>query len=474
MSGAKLNHWNTEEMTLAKEMSRIAPDMHRISRRELLRVGGTGVMGVSLARLLEARDGVSPTGVIPRADHCVIILLNGGPSHLDMWDMKPDGPSDSRGEFRPISTTVAGIDICEHLPRLARQMHHATLIRSMHHSVNNAHAAAVYVALTGHDRGELGGGAKPTDRPSPGPVATLLRPSPPDVVPYVCLPYVTKEGAGGPPQPGFFGGILGQEFDPLWVLKDPNAEGFSVPELTLGHDVSASRLAARGALLTAFNRRVHADQAAPVRAMSRFQQQATDILTSDRTQRAFLLNEETSSTRERYGRNIYGQSVLLARRLLESGTRVVTVSWAPDANATWDTHGGNFKKLKNTLLPEFDSACATLLEELHDRGMLERTVVAVLGDFGRTPKINANDAGRDHWNFCYSVLLAGGGFRGGYIHGASDRSGAFPSDLPTTPGDVIATIYHLLGIDHRRELHDPIGRPHQIVAQGDVVPALIS
>jgi uncharacterized protein (DUF1501 family) len=190
-------------------------------------------------------------------------------------------------------------------------------------------------------------------------------------------------------------------------------------------------------------------------------------------QSAFRIQEEKESTRERYGRNIYGQSVLLARRLVEAGTRVVTVSWAPDANATWDTHGGNFKKLKNTLLPQFDASCSSLLQDLHERGMLERTLVAVLGDFGRTPKINKNDGGRDHWNFCYSIMLAGGGIRPGFVYGASDRTGAFPNDKPTTPSDIIATIYRLLGIDHQRELYDRFDRPHQIVTKGNVVHDLL-
>jgi uncharacterized protein (DUF1501 family) len=165
--------------------------------------------------------------------------------------------------------------------------------------------------------------------------------------------------------------------------------------------------------------------------------------------------------------------VLLAKRFVEAGARVVTISWAPDANATWDTHSGNFKKLKASLLPQFDAACATLLGDLHLRGLLDRTLVAVLGDFGRTPKINGNDAGRDHWNFCYSVMLAGGGIKPGYVFGASDKMGAFPADRPTGPGDIIATIYHQLGIDHRQQLYDRFARPHRIVPRGDVRPEIL-
>jgi hypothetical protein len=209
-------------------------------------------------------------------------------------------------------------------------------------------------------------------------------------------------------------------------------------------------------------------------AFDRFQERAFDVLTSVATQRALRIQDEPEVSRDAYGRNVYGQSVLLGRRLIEAGTRVVTISWAPDANATWDTHGGNFKKLKGTLLPQLDAACASLLGDLAQRGLLDRTVVAVLGDFGRTPRINGSDGGRDHWNNCYTVMLAGGGIRGGYVHGASDRIGALPQEKPTTPGDIVATIYHLLGLDPAFEIHDALGRPFPLVREGSVVRELIA
>ena len=443
------------------------------SRREILRIGGTGLLGLSLSRLLAAEAG--PARLMPAADACILIMLNGGPSHLDMWDMKPTAPDNIRGEFKPIASSLMGVQVCEHLPKLSQQMHRGTLIRSMHHGVNNSHAAAVYVAMTGHDRGEAGGGARPTDNPYPGAVAALLQPTRDDAVPHAALPYKTKEGAGGPPQPGFYGGYLGRGFDPLWILKDPNVADFSVPELVLEKDISLDRLAARGQLLTQFNS--SADSATRLTAydaLGRMQRRALDVLTSSAVRGAFLLDQEPAKTRDDYGRNIYGQSVLLARRLVEAGTRVVTISWAPDANSTWDTHGGNFVTLKNTLLPQFDSACGALLADLAQRGMLERTLVVVTGDFGRTPKINGNNAGRDHWNYCYTIMLAGGGVKAGSVFGASDRIGAFPADRPVTPGDVLATIYQLLGIDHRRELFDAEQRPHRIVPRGDVISDLLA
>jgi hypothetical protein len=431
-------------------------------------------LGLGLPDLLAADESHRGKGIVTRADRCIIIFLNGGPSHLDMWDMKPEGPSESRGEFKPIATSLPGVQFSEHLPKLSQHMHRSTLVRSMHHSVNNSHAAAVYVSMTGHDRGEVGGGFLPTDNPTPGAVLTRLRPTPADVVPHACLPYKTKEGAKGPPQPGFWGGWLGRTFDPLWILKDPNAADFSVPEFSLKSDINTGRMVARSSLLDQLNAGL-AESASitPLSAMSRFQQQALDILVSPTVQNAFRIDQEKQSTRDTYGRNIYGQSVLLARRLLEAGTRLVTVSWAPDANATWDTHGSNFTTLKDTLLPQFDTATSALLGDLVDRQMLDRTLVAILGDFGRTPKINAN-AGRDHWNFCYSIMLAGGGIRPGWVHGASDRGGAYPSDDPTSPADILATIYRLLGVDHRMQLYDRFQRPHQIVSRGNVVPGLLA
>jgi hypothetical protein len=448
-----------------------------VSRRQMLQVGGLGLMGLSLPRLLAAEARAAETGLTPKADACVLIFLNGGPSHLDMWDMKPEAADGIRGEFKPIDTSLSGVQFSEHLPRLAKHMHRCTLVRSMHHSVNNAHAMAVYTSLTGHDRGDavVAVGTGPNDYPTPGSVLTLRRPPEKIVVPHVTLPYITKEGASGPPQPGFFGGFLGGRYDPLFVLKDPNAPNFAVPELTLLADVTAERLAARRALFTDLDAHLSRKPGrSAFDAMDSFQRRALDLLTAESTQKAFRISEEPDPVRESYGRNIYGQSVLLARRLIEAGTRMVTISWAPDANATWDTHGSNFKKLKNTLLPQFDAACASLIGDLAERGMFERTLVAVLGDFGRTPKINANDAGRDHWNYCYSILLAGGGIRPGYVHGASDATGAFPARDPLVPGDVISTMYHTLGIDPHDTLRDQFNRPLRTVPAGDVVPELLA
>lgn len=450
--------------------------IRELSRRHLLQVGGLGLMGLSLPKMLAAREATaSKTTLVPKADHAVILFLNGGPSHLDMWDMKPDAADGIRGEFQPIPTSLPGYFVSDQMPKLSRHMHRATVVRSMHHGVNNAHAAAVYAAMTGHDRGEIGGGTRPTDYPTPGSVLSMIRPPDRPIVPQVHLPYITAEGAGGPPQPGFFAGILGRSRDPLFVLRDPNSPEFAIPELTLLADVSTERLALRRRLFETVDSQLR-EQAGVNAAdsMTGFQQRALQLLTSENTQRAFRLSDEPDAVRETYGRNIYGQSTLLARRLIEAGTRLVTLSWAPDANATWDTHGGNFKKLKGTLLPQLDAACSSLLTDLADRGLLDRTIVAVFGDFGRTPKINAADAGRDHWNYCYSLMLLGGGFKQGLIYGSSDKTGAFPASDPLIPGDIVSTMYHCLGLRHDREIHDATNRPFRLVPTGDVVDTLLA
>ena len=448
----------------------------RVSRRELLRIGGLGTLGLSLPHLLASRGSAAETkasGPAPKADACIILFLNGGPSHLDMWDMKPAGPAEIRGEFDPIATSLEGVNVCEHLPLLARQMHRATLIRSMNHSVNNSHAAAVYAAMTGHDRGEQGGGAKPDDHPAPGAVLAKLRPTGAGTLPYIALPYKTKEGAAGPLQPGFLAGFMGATYDPFWILEDPSKPQFHVRNLSLPEGLSADRMYSRRGLLSSLDRGLSTKADQMLSSMDDFQRQAFDLLTSNRAQRAFKLNEEPEAVRDRYGRNIYGQSVLLARRLIEAQTRVVTMSWAPHANATWDTHGNNFNSLKNTLLPQFDAACSSLIEDLAQRGLLERTLVAVLGDFGRTPKVN-NNAGRDHWNSCYSIMLAGGGVKPGFVYGASDRSGSVPTLSPVSPGDIVATIYQLLGVHHHHMLYDKLERPHTVVPEARLVQEIIA
>lgn len=452
----------------------------RLSRRKVLEVGSLGIAGLSLSTLLRAEAGPpsqtfgtqplvpDPQPLTPRArraQNCLIIFLNGGPSHLDMWDMKPEAPAEVRGEFQAIDTPVVGIRMSEHLPRLAKLAPDFSLLRSLHHRVSNAHAAAVYTTLTGDDRGDatVAIGFNQKDFPSIGSVVSRVYPPRRAMVPYVSLPYRTKEGAGGPPQPGFYGGWMGQQYDPLFIEKDPNAADFSLPELTLPPGFTPRRVQARRQMLRSVNHELDSlVRDASFTALDTFQQRAIELITSDQTRRAFDIHQEPEKVRESYGRNIYGQSVLLGRRLIEAGCRVVTMSWAPDANATWDTHGNNFNSLKGTLLPQLDACLASLLTDLKERGLLEETLVVCMGEFGRTPKINGN-AGRDHYPGCYSLLMAGGGVRGGRVVGQSDSLGAEPAENPLTPQDVIATIYHLLGIAPETQFLDPLDRPLPIL-----------
>jgi len=432
----------------------------------MLQIGAIGALNLKLPHLLAAEQ--SRAAATSHADACILVFLNGGPSHLDTWDLKPDLPQEMRSEFRPIATSTPGVTVCEHLPRLSRQMSRCTLIRSVHHD-QVAHAPAVYTALTGVKSNVRAGivAAKPTDHPAIGSVVGRFRPPTSDVMPYVLMPHLTQEGAGGPPQPGFLGGWLGRTNDPFLVL--PGAEGdLRMPTLTPNASMWSDRVRDRRGLLAGLNEAALSVRAGQALEMQRFQERACDLLTSTAAQRAFRLDDEPLALRNAYGRNIYGQSMLLARRMIEAGSRFACVSWAPDANATWDTHGNNFAKLKNDLLPPFDAGISSLINDLTDRGLLERTLVVVMGEIGRTPKINGG-AGRDHWEFCYTVMMAGGGIKGGLTYGASDKRGAYPSNCPVTASDIVATIYHGLGIRADQEIHDRQNRPVALVPDGSPV-----
>jgi hypothetical protein len=348
-------------------------------------------------------------------------------------------------------------------------------VHSVHHD-QVAHAPAVYTALTGVRSNIRAGimGAKPTDHPAIGSVIGSFRPPHSQIMPYVMMPYLTQEGAGGPPQPGFLGGWLGRTHDPFLVLHGArDSDRLSMPALTPGSDMPPERLQDRGRLLANLSQASISVRASQAQEMEKLQARACDLLTSSAAQRAFQLDQESTKLRDAYGRNIYGQSLLLARRLVEAGIRLTCISWAPNANATWDTHGANFTKLKNDLLPPFDIGISSLLSDLSDRSLLERTLVVVMGEIGRTPRINGG-AGRDHWEFCYTVLFAGGGIKGGFVYGASDKRGAYPSNCPVTASDIVATIYHGLGISADQEIHDRQNRPVAVVPEGSPVRDLFA
>jgi hypothetical protein len=435
-------------------------DFHRCgaSRRQLLRLGVLGSVDLGLASLLRA-EATRPAGPGPKGRAKSLIFLHqfGGASHHDTFDMKPDAPDGIRGEFKPIPSVVPGLPVCEYLPRLAQLADRYCLVRSVNHGTS-AHNSAAYYSLTGHKPlvDIVTANASATDFPAYGSVVDKLAPSTKRVPTAVSLPTMIADGPFR--TPGEFAGFLGKQHDPLFVLKDPNARDFRVDMLSLPLDVPLGRAADRRAMLaslTAYSKL--GDGIEAVRGMDAYQQRAFSLLTSPETQRAFDLGQEDPRLRDRYGRTTYGQSCLLARRLVEAGVRFVTVYYSPGIGG-WDTHKDNFSTLRRSRLPITDQSVSALIEDLEARGLLDETMVVWTGEFGRTPKIN-KDAGRDHWPRCYTVLMAGGGLKRGYVHGASDASGAYPKDAPCTPDDLSATMFLALGIEPETELRDQLDRP---------------
>jgi hypothetical protein len=431
------------------------------TRREWLCAGGLGCLGLTLADLLRlqaAGAAVSEVHSFGRARSCIIAFLFGAPAHQDVWDLKPGAPSAMRGEFRPISSSVPGIFLGEHIPQISRQAHHLALIRSVSHP-DNTHTVAMHYMLTGrrHAQPNSNPQNQASDFPTFGAVVQKLRPGNGPLPSGISLNAPANQvSAANHIFPGFFAGLLGSSCDPLFVSADPSRPDFQPFPTVAGP--AAESLRRRRTLLAQIERHQRAlEQDARVRTLDAFHSRAFDLVTSGRARQAFDLSREDPRLRERYGPSSFGQGLLLARRLVEAGVRLVTVNWARD-DAFWDTHADNFRKLKNDLLPPFDRGFSAFLEDLHQRGLLEETLVVCLGEFGRTPRINGQ-AGRDHWAACNTVVLAGGGFRGGQLHGASDRLAAYPATSPVSPEDLAATIYHALGIAPHTLLRDQENRP---------------
>jgi uncharacterized protein (DUF1501 family) len=432
-----------------------------MGRRTFLKVGGLGLAGFGLPQLLRAEAG-RQAGRKATARSVILLFQFGGPSHLDTFDPKPDAPREIRGEFAVIPTKVPGIRVTEHLPRLARLADRYALIRSVHHN-RSAHNSGAYYSLTGREPliDIVTANASATDFPHPGSVVAYLTPGTGKVPPFVSLPTMIADGPFR--TPGEFAGLLGKMYDPLWVLGNPNARDFDATDFTLPAEVNAERVEDRRAILHELDERSRlADKTAAVQGLNAYRARAMDLLTSPATKQAFALHEEPTAVRDRYGRTTYGQSILLARRLVEAGVRFVTVYYSPGIGG-WDTHKDNFLTLKDSRLPQTDQSVSALLEDLDARGLLGETLVYWTGDFGRTPKIN-KDAGRDHWPRCQTVLMAGGGVRGGQVYGASDPDGAYPADKPLRPDDVTATIFHALGFDPTTTIQDQLNRPLPISA----------
>lgn len=446
-----------------------------ILRRELLRVGGLTALGLSLSDFFALRAVADPASAKSRSastkqpPNCILIWLDGGPSHLETFDLKPDAPSEVRGPFDPIATNVKGVRISEYLPRTAKQMDKVALIRSMTSTLGEHNFASHYL-LTGY---------KPTPAlryPGLGAMATHLRDA--DVTLPAHIGLARPNGMAGR-------GYLPAAADPFVIEGDPSKPDFQVADLSLYRGVTKPRLERRRdflAAIDAFHRDVDVrlDKQQRDGAAAQTNQvadpsfeQAYKLILSPQAKAAFDLSREPHELRQRYGRHSLGQSCLLARRLIEAGSRFVTIT-----DRGWDTHENLFTRLKEGYtggsvgkVPKLDTAYATLLEDLAARGLLDETLVILMGEFGRTPKLNPR-GGRDHWPRAFSVALAGGGVRGGQVIGASDSRGETPADRPVTPADLAATIYTLLGIDPARELHTADGRPVRVNQDGKVVGAL--
>lgn len=434
----------------------------KIHRRSLLKIGALGMAGMSLPQLLRAEAATKGTSRKRATAKSVILLFQfGGASHIDSFDPKPNAPAEIRGEFKTISTKVPGIQVTEHLPHMAALADKYALIRSVRHK-SSSHNPGAYYSLTGREPliNIVTLNASAIDFPHPGAIVSYLDKSERKVPPFVSLPTMIADGPFR--TPGEFAGLLGKMYDPLWVLKDPNADDFNFTELALPPGVDVHRLDERGAMLKELDELSRLADKAAVQGMNDYRSRAIDLLTSPATQKAFALHEEVDKVRDRYGRTTYGQSVLLARRLVEAGVRFVTVYYSRGISG-WDTHKDNFATLKGSRLPQTDQTVSALLEDLQARGLLDETLVYWTGDFGRTPKIN-KDAGRDHWPPCQTVLMAGGGIRGGQVYGSSDATGGYPVDNPLRPDDITATVFHALGFDPATLIYDQLNRPMPISA----------
>lgn len=446
-----------------------------ISRREVMRIGGVGAAGVmgglTLPNLLRARDALPP-GILPtdttfgKAKNLIYLYLQGGPPQHETFDPKPHAPAEIRGPFNPINTNVPGIDFCELLPRTSRIADKLAIVRSMS-TDDNVHSSSGYWVLTGYKYvGPNARTIQPTDWPYFGSLVKLLKPS--DVLPplsTVWVPDIMRLNESVTPA-GQTGGFLGNQWTPDRFIGDPNSAAYKVRGLTA--DIPAMRLQQRASLLDQVEDHFgNLDRGKLVREYDKYQQQAFELMTSDKARRAFAIEEEPDKVRDRYTRTTWGQSCLLARRLIESGVRMVHCNWPrePGDNAVdnplWDTHAQNHDRVEDVLCPQFDVTFSTLISDLDERGLLDETLVVAIAEFGRTPKINAK-AGRDHWGSVFSFAMAGAGIRGGQVYGASDANGAYPKTDRVRPGELTATIFHLLGIDWTGAFHDREGRERKL------------
>lgn len=470
-----------------------------ITRRELMQVGTISTLGLALPQFLDARSEASQaagrrSSSEPTAKAVILINLLGGPSHIDMFDMKPRAPVEIRGEFKPIATSVPGLQICEYLPLTAKTMHRSALIRT-HSHLYNTHSP--YNLLTGYSGPVIVDNvAKLTDHPCIGSVMQHVGVRSEDVPSFVWMPShpghsQTKRRAGP------YGGFLGKMYDPLFTTYTPRFEGKTdgrnihidpptpiadpqLPAIQALPDLSARRFDRRRTLLEQLDRvQARLDPSRATETLGYFQRKALSLLASSKTRDAFDLAQEPDSVRQRYGRNLFGSCMLTARRLVESGVKFVGVTTESQIGGgvgagQWDTHGNNFRLLKNFNLPVLDQNYTALIEDLDERGLLESTLVVLMGEMGRTPRVNKRAGGRDHWTQCGFIVLTGGGVKQGIVYGKSDKHGAWPTEHPVSSADHVATIYELLGIDPHAKIRDRSGRAIPIALDGDPIRDVIA
>jgi hypothetical protein len=460
-----------------------------VSRRELLRVGGLSLLSsVTLPRFLQA----AATQESPRPGPArAVILLNlfGGPSHIDMFDMKPAAPANVRGEFQPIETSVPGLVISELMPRIAQRMHRATLIRTHSHPYNSHNPYNVLTGFTGgNDRDDYF--SKPTDHPSMGSVLQHLGVRSREVPTYFMMPahpgYSQALRRSGP-----YGGYLGSRYDPVVTLCNPKFARDAHPDRTaydpippigvpllpsveMLPEISAGRMSHRRSLLEQIDLRVsRLERSGAIDRLDHFQKEAFALLTSSKTREAFDLSGERPELRERYGRDLFGSSLLTARRLVEAGAKFIAITTESMGAGHWDTHENNFGMMKQWLQPGLDQWYAALTDDLDQRGLLDSTLVVVMGEMGRSSLINAK-AGRDHWPQCGFVLLTGGGVKQGLVFGKSDSLGKYPVDRPVSSGDIVATIYQRMGVNPHLTVNDLSGRPIAIAHGGEPIAEILA
>lgn len=442
---------------------------HGENRRTFLRQSGLAVGAFALPEVLRAR---AATSSVAPARQAIVIFLQGGLSHLDSWDLKPDAPAEYRGEFQPIATSVPGFQISEHMPRLAQRAHQYNVIRSAYHGTPS-HEAAIHWTLTGYDYPGANTTTKNRNvKPAMGAILSKTRGSNHAGLPaYVCVPDCGQLGDRVRYAYANYLGIAHDPFESGMTPQDATSPFPTPPNLSLAKGIDLSRMKHRLGLLHDLDQLpCELDGRGAMAGLDEFNRQAVELLAQDVTRKAFDMSQESTAVRQRYGNNSFAQRVVLARRLAEAGVTFTLVNFSN--NQDWDTHTANFAQLKNRRLPELDQAVAALLDDLEDRGLLDTTLVAVFGEFGRTPKINPT-AGRDHWSNVFSVMLTGGGLKRGRVIGTSSPNGEIPQDRPVHFNEVLATIYHQMGVPTDRAFLNASGRPVAILDHGQPLPELL-